>query len=891
MEAGSVDVKLGLDSKGFKQGIQEAEKKTQGLTKSISKMGQSFGLSQKASDMLAGSLTKLIGGASVIGITKKLIDMGKAAIQTSAQFEQLGVSFEVMAGGAEAGKKLTNQIIELASKTPLTTEALSDGARTLLSFGEAATDVIEDLKLLGDITGGDTQRMQSLTLAFAQVGSTGRLMGQDLMQMVNAGFNPLQIMSEKTGKSMATLKDEMAKGKISFNDVKQAMVEATSEGGRFYGMMNKQSQTLEGRLSTLSDTWSLVSKNIGDFFLPAAKACVSALNAIGEAILKVQTKLDNVSKRINYQTPEAQKKLVDGLQKESEKYIELATKYEKRGNKQLAESYRKQARDFEEASKRRLAKYNEAIKKEKELSQKVETGFAFTSATGDTSKSSSKKAQDEALKAYKKYIEDFKKLNNNYQATLKAAEYIENTLGINPITQKESYDELLSLYANYISRSQEIAQSGAKNKSELLKRSEEQLQNDLSAYRLNKERETERKLYDMIKGFQDERKEIEYTKQAEQSMGGFLGSYGTGYNEKLSLLKWYYKQRETIANEHYATMEAKQAAFNELEQTTALKASEIERDIWKQRGADITSTFNQTFDSLLTNYGDFSDNMKQLVLNLSRYILKEMLQSSLAQLSSLQTAQGGVLQGFTNMFSTATNAAGGLNNITNSATTAQGAMFALSATQTAMAPVSKVLASTTKSSAKDYATMAATAQQAAISVAQLAIAQAASSVAQIPLVGGFLAPVAATLTGAAIAAATAMVAGSGIIGAGASKLGGVISGGTGGGTTSGVSPAPVSNADLPTYHSGGLVPGTKEQLALLKGGERVLNPAQNASYTNGEDTIGDNSVNNIMMFNIKAWDGKDVIKTLQANSQTINQIVSSGIKNNNQGLRSTVQNV
>ena len=95
---------------------------------------------------------------------------------------------------------------------------------------------------------------------------------------------------------------------------------------------------------------------------------------------------------------------------------------------------------------------------------------------------------------------------------------------------------------------------------------------------------------------------------------------------------------------------------------------------------------------------------------------------------------------------------------------------------------------------------------------------------------------------------------------------------------------------FPKFHSGGVVPGTKEQIAVLKGGERVLNPAENTSYTNGQGGELANGINNIMMFNIKAWDGKDVINTLKSNSQTINQIVASGIKNNNQGLRTTVQN-
>lgn len=93
------------------------------------------------------------------------------------------------------------------------------------------------------------------------------------------------------------------------------------------------------------------------------------------------------------------------------------------------------------------------------------------------------------------------------------------------------------------------------------------------------------------------------------------------------------------------------------------------------------------------------------------------------------------------------------------------------------------------------------------------------------------------------------------------------------------------------YHSGGIVPGTKEQLALVKGGERVLNPTENSAYTSGEE--GENTqgaVNNVMMFNIKAWDGKDVVNILKSHEATLNQITCAGIKNNRQGLRTMVQN-
>lgn len=233
-----------------------------------------------------GSLGGLAAGAAAGFAAMKLKDYGQYALHTSAAFEQLAISFRVMTGSAQTGQELTDAIIELGAKTPMTAQQLSKAAQLLLSFGESAENIIPDLKLLGDITGGEVNRFNMLALAFAQVGANGKLMGQDLLQMVNAGFNPLQIMSQTTGKSMGQLRKEMEEGRISFQMVAQAMKDAASEGGRYFGLMEQQSQSLNGRLSTLGDTWEQVAKSIGDVFAPAAKTAVNALITLGENVQK-----------------------------------------------------------------------------------------------------------------------------------------------------------------------------------------------------------------------------------------------------------------------------------------------------------------------------------------------------------------------------------------------------------------------------------------------------------------------------------------------------------------------------------------------------------------------------------------------------------------------------
>ena len=341
-----------------------------------------------------GSLGGLAAGAAAGLAAMKLKDYGQYALQTSAAFEQLAISFRVMTGSAQTGQALTDAIIELGAKTPMTAQQLSRAAQLLLSFGESAENIIPDLKLLGDITGGEANRFSQLALVFAQVGANGKLMGQDLLQMVNAGFNPLQIISQKTGKSMGELRKEMEEGRISFQMVAQAMKDATAEGGRYFGLMEQQSQSLNGRLSTLGDTWEQVAKNIGDVFAPAAKAAVNLLIRLGEQVLNLQQKMQAFQKSFNGLTVESQQQRASGFQQQANELYKLAQEYEARGgrSKGIAAEYRKQADEFAAAAERARQKaeqFKKSVQTNPLSKSGANTGFNATVLSSNSSSGSS----------------------------------------------------------------------------------------------------------------------------------------------------------------------------------------------------------------------------------------------------------------------------------------------------------------------------------------------------------------------------------------------------------------------------------------------------------------------------------------------------------------------
>lgn len=198
----------------------------------------------------------VIGGA---GVLKAL---GSEMIRVRGEFQSMQTAIETMVGKDMAGQ-LIPQIKELAKISPLTMSDMVGAEKMMLGFNIQAEDTIKYLKAISDISMGESSKFNSLTLTFSQMSAAGKLMGQDLNQMINAGFNPLQIISEKTGKSIATLKDEMSKGAVSAEMVQQAFIDATSAGGKFYNMSENASKTINGQLSMMQDALDSVFNELG----------------------------------------------------------------------------------------------------------------------------------------------------------------------------------------------------------------------------------------------------------------------------------------------------------------------------------------------------------------------------------------------------------------------------------------------------------------------------------------------------------------------------------------------------------------------------------------------------------------------------------------------------
>jgi hypothetical protein len=169
----------------------------------------------------------------------------RSVIETGAEMEQTHLAFEVMLGSAEKGEHMAESLKKWSDATPFDLKSVDEAGKLLLNYGVDANKILPDLKMLGDVSTGNKEKFQQLAMAFGRVASSGKTDGRTIREMIIAGFNPLKEYEKMTGKPMA-------KGmELSLAQLTEVLKHATSEGGKFFHMMDKQAQTVGGLFSTL----------------------------------------------------------------------------------------------------------------------------------------------------------------------------------------------------------------------------------------------------------------------------------------------------------------------------------------------------------------------------------------------------------------------------------------------------------------------------------------------------------------------------------------------------------------------------------------------------------------------------------------------------------------
>lgn len=203
-----------------------------------------------------------------------------AVAKLGAEAEMTATAFTTLVGSEQKANGLLKEITKFADETPFDKLQLTQNAQQMMNFGVQSDKVMGYLKQLGDISGGNADRFSSLSLVFGQVSASGKLAGQDLLQFINAGFNPLKELEAMTGKSYKELQKMMSDGRITSENVAQAIAHATGEGGKFHGMMLATSQTVAGQWSTAIGNLQTMATDLFAYLKPAIMQLFSIFNTI-----------------------------------------------------------------------------------------------------------------------------------------------------------------------------------------------------------------------------------------------------------------------------------------------------------------------------------------------------------------------------------------------------------------------------------------------------------------------------------------------------------------------------------------------------------------------------------------------------------------------------------
>lgn len=286
MAAERVEVDLSLRAQGVSQALgnldpvikvlQKISKTTDTISDKMGRMGDTFSSNmQKGSSSAEGFLSKLAKiGIAFEGIRR----VAGSVFEEGLSRESTYASLKTLLPQGTDVRKYAEGLRKEAMSGLYGAGTVTDAAKTMMSFGLSADKIPAYLKSISDIAGGNQQSFQSLVLAFSQASSVGKLQGQDKLQMINAGFNPLAELSKMTGKSIAELDAEMSKGMISADMLAQAFQHATAEGGTFFGATEEQMKGLGGTLKSFQAKMDELQAKIYEKIMPLALKIMTFLN-------------------------------------------------------------------------------------------------------------------------------------------------------------------------------------------------------------------------------------------------------------------------------------------------------------------------------------------------------------------------------------------------------------------------------------------------------------------------------------------------------------------------------------------------------------------------------------------------------------------------------------
>lgn len=271
-----------------------AKEATNMLTDSMSQMIERMKSAPTAGEGMSSLFQRVTGDAHMLSATLLgglgFEQLAGSIFNTRSQFQQLEISFNTMLGSADKSKQLMDELIQTAAHTPFDMSSITSGAKQLLAYGTEAKDVNKTLVQLGDIASGLNIPLGELVYLYGTTVSQGRMFTMDLHQFMGRGVPLAEELGKILHQNTTEVQESVSKGKVTSDIFKEAIANMTQAGGRFGGLMEQQSKTLEGQWSNIGDSIQQMFNEIGkksEGVFSSGLSIISAMVENWQEVIKV----------------------------------------------------------------------------------------------------------------------------------------------------------------------------------------------------------------------------------------------------------------------------------------------------------------------------------------------------------------------------------------------------------------------------------------------------------------------------------------------------------------------------------------------------------------------------------------------------------------------------
>ncbi|MBQ0159898.1 MAG: hypothetical protein KBT28_04660 [Bacteroidales bacterium] len=278
---GDLEFGAGINVDEFNADAKAIEKRTEQMAENVE--SESERMEDAIRDFANNGADAIKGILIGTGFTALL----SSIVSTRGEFQQLEIAFETMLGSAERSTRLMNQLVDTAARTPFDLKGVADGAKQLLAYGIAAEDVNSTLVHLGDIAAGLSIPLNNLVYLYGTTMTQGRMFTQDLHQFMGRGIPLAEELAKQFGVAKSEVGELVTAGKVGAEEFNKAIMSISSEGGKFYNLMEKQSASLTGQISNLQDAWDVAKNDIGKSMEGLASTAIGAATTVVENLVPI----------------------------------------------------------------------------------------------------------------------------------------------------------------------------------------------------------------------------------------------------------------------------------------------------------------------------------------------------------------------------------------------------------------------------------------------------------------------------------------------------------------------------------------------------------------------------------------------------------------------------